>query len=128
MNDDQLDQLLGRLPRSITPPNPAWSGVARRLERRHATRTALARIVAAVVIFAAGALAGRTIPLGGSPDAAGRSAFLAAVEVQGAGTAYVQAVAALTTIPVDEPARAQATEAARVALAAADRAVRSIDE
>lgn len=128
MNDDQLDQLLRRLPRSITPPNPPWPGVARRLEGRNATRTTLVRIAAAVVIFTAGAIAGRLIPLGGSAEVAERSAFLAAVDVQGAGTAYVEAVAGLTAIPVDDPARAQATEAARVALAAADRAVRLIGE
>lgn len=99
---------LGGLPREARPARDLWPMVAARiaadqgfapLPRRRRLGRVLTQIAAALVIFAAGVLAGRqwdarpaTEPV---PTLAQASPLAAAAEVQRAGTEYVAALASL---------------------------------
>jgi len=81
------------------------------------------RIAAALAIFGAGLAAGRLLPDHRAETPAASSPFLAAVEVQHTGSAYVQALARLDATPATDPAIRQGREAARATLAAAEQLV-----
>ncbi len=124
MNDDQLEELFRHLPRDITPPRDPWPAVARRIRQPRRPWAAPLRIAAVLAIFLAGMVAGRLLSSRPDTERAADSPFLAAVEVQQAGTAYVQALRRLDAADDhDDPAIAQGRESARATLAAAEQLV-----
>ncbi len=125
MNDDRLNELFRHLPREIAPPHDPWPAVARRIRQPRHRWVAPVRIAAAVALFAAGMIAGRLLPAVSGEAVDGSSPFLAAVEVQHAGTAYVQALARLSASNRSDPAIVQGREAARATFAAIERMVPS---
>lgn len=111
MNEHELDAALEAAPRKAPLPRDPWPAIERGIEeqRRRRSRVVWAA-AAAVVLFAAGVgvgfAAGQGWPSSGSPPVASFSpspAFLAAARVQGAGSDYLAAVAALQRIGRERP-------------------------
>ena len=97
MTDSDLDERIASLTKDVRPERDLWPELRAALPpRTHASSRGWLQMAAAVVLFAAGLLAGRYFDLQGPRiERSSPTALAAAAEVQRAGAAYVRALADL---------------------------------
>jgi hypothetical protein len=113
MNEEDLAQRLGSLPREAGPARDLWPEVEARIASGPPARRSspLLRLAAALLLFASGVAVGLLWGRSATDAPTPRHPMAAAEEVQRTGTEYVAALAALRGEPRSE-VRTQGREAA----------------